>query len=130
MAHAQIGCVVNSDSFRNLKVWQQSMRLVEEVYRATRAFPADERFGLTSQIRRACVSVASNIGEGRRRKSQRAYLYHLDVALGSQGEVEVQLEIARRIGLLAEEDFHSLHKRAEEVGKMLNGLIASLERAN
>jgi four helix bundle protein len=89
--------------------------------------PADERFGLTAQIRRASVSVPSNIGEGRRRKSQRAFVYHLDVALGSQGEVEVQLEIARRIGLLAEEDYQSLRKHAEEVGKMLNGLIASLE---
>jgi four helix bundle protein len=55
-------------------------------------------------------------------------VYHLDVALGSQGEVEVQLEIARRIGLLPEEDYQSLRKQAEEVGKMLNGLIASLER--
>jgi len=106
------------------------MRLVEEVFRATRTFPADERFGLTSQIRRASVSVASNIGEGKRRKSQRAFAYHLDVALGSQGEVEVQLEIARRIGLLAEEDYQSLRRHAEEVGKMLNGLIASLERSS
>ena len=123
-----IECVSNSDSFRDLKVWQRSMRLVEEVFRVTRSFPADERFGLTAQIRRASVSVPSNIGEGKRRKSQRAFVYHLDVALGSQGEVEVQLEIARRIGLLAEEDYQSLQKHAEEVGKMLNGLIASLER--
>ena len=123
-----IECVSNSDSFRDLKVWQRSMRLVEEVFRVTRSFPADERFGLTAQIRRASVSVPSNIGEGKRRKSQRAFVYHLDVALGSQGEVEVQLEIARRIGLLAEEDYQSLRNHAEEVGKMLNGLIASLQR--
>jgi four helix bundle protein len=76
------------------------------------------------------VSIASNIGEGRRRRSQRALLYHLDVALGSQGEVEVQLEIARRIGLLAEDDYQALRKQAEEVGRMLNGLIASFERSN
>ena len=104
------------------------MRLVEEVYRVTRTFPAGERFGLTSQIRRASVSVASNIGEGKRRKSQRAFAYHLDVALGSQGEVEVQLEIAKRIGLLSEEDYQSLRNHAEAVGKMLNGLLASLGR--
>jgi four helix bundle protein len=106
------------------------MRLVEDVYRVTRTFPADERFGLTSQIRRACVSIASNIAEGRRRRSQRALVYHLDVALGSQGEVEVQLEIARRIGLLEEKNYQALRKQAEEVGKMLNGLIASFERSN
>jgi len=103
------------------------MCLVEEVFRVTRHFPSDERFGLTSQIRRASVSVASNIGEGKRPKSQRAFAYHLDVALGSQGEVEVQLEIARRIGFLPEEDYQSLRKHAEELGKMLNGLIASLK---
>jgi len=114
-------------SFRDLKVWQASMDLVEDVFRVTRAFPADERFGLTAQIRRASVSIPSNIGEGKRRKRQRAFLYHLDVALGSQGEVEVQLEIARRVGFLEERDYGVLQRRVEEVGRMLNGLIASMQ---
>jgi four helix bundle protein len=118
--------VSNSERFRDLQVWQRSTRLVEDVYRVTRTFPADERFGVTSHIRRACVSIASNIAEGRRRRSQRALVYHLDVALGSQGEVEVQLEIARRIGLLGEDDYRALRKQAEEIGKMLNGLNASI----
>ena len=70
------------------------MTLVEDVYRVTSQFPAQERFGLTAQLRRAAVSIPSTIGEGKRRKRRRAFLHHLDIALGSQGEVEVQLEIA------------------------------------
>ena len=77
---------------RDLKVWQQSMLLVEDVYRLSRGFPVDERFGLTSQIRRSAVSIPSNIGEGGRRKRRKAHLNYLDIALGSQGEVDVQLE--------------------------------------
>ena len=73
------------------------MTLVEDVYRVTSSSPSQERFGLTAQLRRAAVSVPSNIGEGKRRKRHRAFLYHLEVALGSQGEIEVQLEIARRL---------------------------------
>jgi four helix bundle protein len=116
----------NPPSFRGLKVWQVSMDLVEEIFRVTRTFPVEERFGLTAQIRRASVSIPSNIGEGKRRKRQRAFLYHLDVALGSQGEVEVQLEIAYRVGFMAEQEYEELQRRVEEVGRMLNGLISSM----
>ena len=103
------------------------MTLVEDVYRITSRFPADERYGLTAQVRRASVSIPSNIGEGKRRKRQRAFLYHLDIALGSQGEVEVQLEIAYRLGLISEKDFRRLSASAAEVGRMLNGLIESMQ---
>lgn len=103
------------------------MALVEDVYRVTSRFPADERFGLTAQIRRAAVSIPSNIGEGRRRKRQRVYVHYLDIALGSQGEVEVQLEIARRLGFLTQQDFEHLANRTAEIGKMLNGLIESMQ---
>ena len=102
------------------------MALVEQIYRATAAFPRTEQFGLTAQIRRAAVSIPSNIGEGRRRKTEPTYLRHLDVALGSQGEVEVQLEIARRIGFLKEDDYWRLQRLVEQVGRMLNGLITSM----
>jgi len=104
------------------------MDLVEEIFLATSSFPVQERFGLTSQLRCASVSIASNIGEGKRRRRPRAFLHHLDVALGSQGEVEVQIEIAHRIGFLRQNDYRSLLTRAEEIGKMLNGLIVSVER--
>jgi four helix bundle protein len=114
-------------SFRSLKVWQRSMTLVEEIYSVTSSFPRHEQFGLTSQIRRASVSIPSNIAEGKRRKRQLAYLNHLDVALGSQGEVEVQLEIAKRVGFLASHDYDRLQAIVEEVGRMLNGLIVSVQ---
>jgi four helix bundle protein len=119
--------MVYDTSFRGLKVWQLSMALVEEIYRATSTFPRHERFGLTSQIRRASVSISSNIAEGKRRKRQLVYLNHLDVALGSQAEVEVQLEIAKRVGFLTPRDHDRLQAIAAEVGRMLNGLITAVQ---
>ena len=114
-------------SFRDLKVWRDSMTLVEGIYAATRKFPAEERFGLASQLRRAAVSIPSNIAEGARRKRRKANLHHLDIALGSQGEVDTQLEIAVRLGFCDRQTYHLLISRTEEVGKMLNGLITSLQ---
>ena len=115
------------NTLRDLKVWQKSMALVEAVYHATSKFPADERFGLTTQVRKAAVSIPSNIGEGKRRKRARAFLHHLDIALGSQGEVEVQLEIARRLNYITPQVHEPLMAKVEEVGRMLNGLIESLQ---
>src|SRR5215208_5305920 len=120
----------SSASFRDLKVWQDSMTLVEEVYRLTRTFPADERFGLTSQLRRASVSIPSNIGEGWRRKKRKPYAYFLEVALGSQAEIDVQLEIAKRLSFCSAGDHERLQARVDEIGRMLNGLIASIRPAD
>ena len=117
-----------TSSFQDLTVWREAMGLVEDVYRVTSRFPVQERYGLTGQLRRAAVSIASNIGEGKRRRRQRALHYHLDIALGSQGEVEVQLEIARRLGFIDERDYSGLIDRAGQVGRMLHGLIASIEK--
>lgn len=103
------------------------MTLVEEIYNVSRRFPADERFSLTSQLRRAAVSIPSNIGEGARRKRRKAFLHHLDIALGSQGEVDVQLEIARRLEYCSVADTAGLQERVNRVGRMLNGLIESLQ---
>lgn len=103
------------------------MDLVVDIYAVTKTFPADERFGLTSQLRRAAVSVPSNIGEGKRRRRQKALAHHLDIALGSQGEMEVQLEIASRIGLLSPSDYDRLKAGTEEVGRMLNGLLTTVQ---
>jgi len=77
--------------------------------------------------RRAAVSIPSNIGEGKRRKRQRAFLYHLDIALNAQGELEVQLEIVRRLGFESHKDIEPVVDRVAEVGRMLNGLIESLQ---
>jgi len=117
----------HSQSFRDLKVWKKSMDLVEQIYEVTRRFPPDERFGLTAQIRRAAVSVPSNIGEGSRRKKRNVTLNHLDIALGSQAEVEVQLEIAYRLRFLPAGDYKRTQAAIEEIGRMLNGLIMSLQ---
>ena len=102
------------------------MDLVERIYAVSRRFPADERFGLTTQIRRAAVSVPSNIGEGSRRKHDTVFVNHLDIALGSQGEVDVQLEIAHRLRYLSSADYRRTQADVDEIGRMLNGLITSL----
>jgi four helix bundle protein len=117
----------NDGSFRDLKVWRDAMTVVEDVYRVSKAFPSDERFGLTAQLRRAAVSIPSNIGEGKRRKRRKAFLNHLDIALGSQGEVEVQLELALRLGFLARRQYDEVIVRVAEIGRMLNGLIDSIQ---
>ena len=102
------------------------MTLVEEIYAATRSFPAAERFGLTAQIRRAAVSIPSNIGEGSRRRRDRPFRNHLEIALGSQGEVEVQIELALRLTLCDARTCERLTERTARIGRMLNGLIDSL----
>ena len=92
---------VTISSFRDLDVWKDAVDLAEKVYRATTAFPGDERFGLTSQIRRAATSVASNIAEGHARNSTREFFQFVAIALGSLAEVETQWEIANRVLRLA-----------------------------
>lgn len=121
------GIMPRTNSFRDLNVWQEAMLLVEDVYRLSRHFPSDERFGLTSQVRRAAVSIPSNIGEGGRRKRRKAHLHHLDIALGSQGEVDVQLEIARRLSYIDAAAHRKIAERVNRVGRMLHGLIESLQ---
>ena len=116
-----------ASSFRDLDVWQEAMTLVEEIYEASRGFPADERYGLTAQIRRAAVSIPSNIGEGQRRKRRKAFLHHLEIALGSQAEVDVQLELALRLKFVTTTAYARLQTRIERIGRMLNGLITSLQ---
>ncbi|RPI54672.1 MAG: four helix bundle protein [Acidobacteria bacterium] len=114
-------------SFRDLEVWQESMVLVEDIYTLSRQFPPEERFGLTSQIRRASVSIPSNIGEGARRKRRKAFLNHLDIALGSQAELDVQLELVARLGFCTKGAQRRIAERVDRIGRMLNGLIGSLQ---
>jgi four helix bundle protein len=115
-------------TFKDLVAWQESMHLVEEVYAVCTTLPKSERFGLEAQIKRAVVSIPSNIGEGARRRRRLTFRYHLEVALGSQAEVEVQVEIARRVGFVDEATYRRIQERIERVGRLLNGLIDSLER--
>jgi four helix bundle protein len=118
--------VAATTSFRQLDVWQEAMLLVEDIYAISGRFPPSERFGLAVQLRRAAVSIPSNIAEGARRKRRRGFLYSLDIALGSQGEVDVQIEIAKRLGYCAENDYLRIRERIDRVGRMLNGLVNSL----
>jgi four helix bundle protein len=100
--------------------------LVENVYRATRAFPPDELYGLTNQIRRASVSIPSNIAEGQGRGMGKEFAHHLRIANGSRQEVETQLLIAQRLSYLPAEAVERLIAGAEEVGRLLAGLLRSL----
>ena len=117
--------MASQESFRDLEVWQEAMTLVEEIYALTKSFPRDERFGLTAQLRRAAVSIPSNIGEGARRRGG-AFRLHIEIALGSQGEIEVQMELARRLGMCDIGAYEGLMQRVSRIGRMLHGLRKSI----
>lgn len=113
-------------NYDDLIVWQKAMNLVTEVYRVTATFPNEERFGLSSQTRRAAVSIPSNIAEGHGRKASGAYLNHLSIAYGSLMELETQLQIALRLNFVSAEEIAVLLAQTNESGKMLNGLKKSI----
>ncbi len=115
-------------SYRDLQVWKAAMDLTEAVYEATAHWPSDERFGLISQVRRAAVSVPSNIAEGAARRSTGEFVQFLGMARGSLAEVETQLILARRFGYTPESDTRALLSGADEISRMLVALIASLKR--
>jgi len=114
-------------NYRDLIVWQKSMDLVVAVYKASKTFPSDERFGLTGQLRRAAVSIPANIAEGYGRKHRGEYLYHLSVAAGSLAEVETHLAISVRLEFISRDAATAIWNLAQEVGKMLAKLMQSLE---
>lgn len=114
------------NSFRDLRVWQASMDLVEQVYQQTQSFPRQEIYGLTSQIQRAAVSVPSNIAEGHTREHIKEYLHHLSMAQASLAELETQLEIATRLKYLSSELSNDLLKRTASIGKQLYALRNAL----
>jgi four helix bundle protein len=108
-------------SYEDLEVWQKSMALVELCYRAVEHMPERERLGLAGQIRRTAVSIPSNIAEGHVQTTP-AYRRHLRIALGSQAELETQLELAARLGLAQRSELIATRKIADEVGRMLKAL--------
>lgn len=105
----------------DLEVWKHAMRLARDVYRASTTFPETEKFGLSSQMRRAAVSVASNIAEGAGRGSRIEYARYLRIARGSLMELDTQIWIAHDLGYLGER--HDLHEAAQHIAAMLNALI-------
>jgi four helix bundle protein len=110
----------------DLIVWQKAMDLVTVIYKITATFPGEERFGLSSQARRAAVSIPSNIAEGHGRKSTGAYLNHLSIAHGSLMELETQIQIALRLNFVGADETSTLLVQTNGIGKMLNGLKRSL----
>lgn len=114
-------------NFKELLVWQKSIDFVTKMYKATEVFPKDEMYGLASQIRRASVSIPSNIAEGNSRRSKPDYLQFLKIARGSCAELETQLIISKNLGFLNEADYLKLNIDIIEISKMLNGLINSLK---
>jgi four helix bundle protein len=116
------------ESYRDLVVWQQAMDLVVMCYRITEQFPSNEQFGLTFEVRKSAVSIPSNIAEGYQRRSTGAYLQHLSIASGSQGELGTQLEIARRLGYLPVSVASATTEANEEVGRLLYGLSESVRK--
>jgi four helix bundle protein len=115
-------------SYRELIVWQTAMDLAVEIYDVSKAFPREELYGLTSQIRRSAVSIPSNIAEGNARETTRDYLRHLSITRGSLAEMETQTILSNRLGFLPEEDAASLLSRADEISRMLRGLQNQLKR--
>ena len=114
-------------SYRDLEVWQLGMKLIVEIYGITDKFPSGERFGLVSQMRRAAVSIPSNVAEGHAR-GEGAYLNHLRIALGSRAELRTEIEAAMRLGFLSPEAARGLESRIKDIRRMLDGLRTSLER--
>ena len=113
-------------NFEKLGVWQKAIEFADLVYNQTRNFPSDERFGLTNQMRRAAVSISSNLAEGTSRTSQTDFARFIEIATGSVFEVVSQSFIGQRQGFLTEEDFRALYSAADEIGRMLSGLRRSL----
>lgn len=116
--------------FKELIVWQKSIDLVTKIYKVTEKFPSSEIYGLTSQLRRASVSIPSNIAEGNTRRSKADYVQFLRIARASCSELETQIIISKNLGFIDEINFNELSYNIIEISKMLNGLINSLKDSN
>jgi four helix bundle protein len=114
-------------SFRDLTVWQRSIQLAVAIYRVTRDFPKEETYGLTSQMRRATVSIASNIAEGHGRLNTKEYRQFLGIAKGSNFELQTQIEIARALGFGDSSLLNEAESLSHEVGKMIFGVLESIK---
>ena len=115
-------------NFRDLRVWQAAMDLVEQIYLLTCAFPKHELHGLVSRMQRAAVSIPSNIAEGQTREYTKEYLHHLSIARSSLAELETQLEIALRLKYCSEEHHRKLVEQTDSLGKQLSTLRGALSK--
>ncbi len=112
---------------RDLEVWKKAIELATEIYRVTSGFPEEEKFGLVSQMRRAAVSIASNIAEGAARQSKKEFLQFLSIAAGSTSELNTQLTIASRIGMGDMSRLKAIDDELDRIARMLQGLIRSVK---
>jgi four helix bundle protein len=118
--------IIKSRSYKDLEVWKLSIELVKEIYRITEKFPPSEIYGLTNQMRRAAVSIPSNIAEGQERNSAKEFRQFLAIALGSVAEIETQLIIAKEIHYLTEAEVEPFVAIIDRLRKMTRGLIKSI----
>ncbi len=116
-----------AESYQNLQVWQKSMELTVEIYRLVKLLPKEEVFALSNQMRRAVISIPSNIAEGKNRCSNKEFKQFLSIARGSAAELETQLLICNKIGYFDEAALANATALCKEVGKMLYGLMESLQ---
>jgi len=124
-----MGCgTVAAFGFEQLSVWQKAIEFADLVYDVTESFPRAEKFGLTSQLRRAAVSVSSNLAEGSGRGSKKDFSRFVEIAFGSVCEVVSQTHLAKRREFVTEEQLAEIRSKGEELGKMMSGLRASLSR--
>ena len=114
-------------SYKDLIVWQKAMDLVVEIYRICKFLPKEENYGLSDQMRRSVVSIASNIAEGQARDSKKDFLRFLSIAQGSKAELETQIEICRRLKYIPDNELQKSENLASETGKMLRNLIRKLQ---
>jgi len=118
-------------SHQDLEVWQKSMDLVTKIYEVTKQFPKEELYGLTSQIRRAAISIPSNIAEGRSRRGTKDYIRFIVIARGSLAELETQILISKNLAYISDEILQPLYEDVNRLARMVNGLISKLdERLN
>ena len=114
-------------TFRELIVWQKSMRLVTLIYEVTKEFPREENFGLTSQMRRSAVSIPSNISEGYGRDGLKDYIRFLNIAMSSLFELQTQLEISLNLKYVSQKNYNDLFESSREIERMLSSFIRSLK---
>lgn len=115
-------------SYRDLEVWKKSIQLIKSCYLLTDKFPKTETYGISSQLRRSVVSVAANIAEGHSRSSTKEFIRFIDIAYGSLAETETHLIIACELGYITASDIENILVKSAEIGRMLNGLVSSLQK--
>ncbi|MFH0776876.1 MAG: four helix bundle protein [Patescibacteria group bacterium] len=115
-------------TFKDLKVWQKAHNLVLTIYKVTRKFPTEEKFGLTSQLRRAAISIASNIVEGFKRKTKNDSLHFYTISEGSLEEVKYQTLLAKDLGYFPKQTYEEITANAEEIGRMLCGFKKAISQ--